>query len=61
MEKVQEASALIHQHGFKLEFAPAKSRIDRLSAMMQQETGNGERRTILLNAKAHIPIVSATE
>ena len=42
MEKVQEASALIHQHGFKLEFAPAKSRIDRLSAMMQQE--NAERR-----------------
>jgi len=37
MEKAQEASALIHQHGFKLEFASAKSRIDRLSTMIWQE------------------------
>ena len=37
MEKAQEASALIHQHGFKLEFASAKSRIDRLSAIIRQE------------------------
>ena len=37
MEKAQEASALIHQHGFKLEFASAKNRIDRLSAMIRQE------------------------
>jgi len=29
MEKAQEASALVHQHGFELESAPAKSRIDR--------------------------------
>ena len=37
MEKAQEASALIHQHEFKLEFASAKSRIDRLSTMIWQE------------------------
>ena len=35
MEKAQEASALIYRHGFQLEFAPAKSRIDRLSAMIR--------------------------
>jgi len=40
MEKVEEASALIHQLGFKLEFASAKNRIDRLSLMIQQ--GNKE-------------------
>ena len=37
MEKAQEANALIHQHGFELEFAPAKSRIDLLSTMLGQE------------------------
>ena len=37
MEKAREASALIHQHGFELESAPAKRRIDRLSAMIRQE------------------------
>lgn len=37
MEKAREASALIHRHGFKLEFAPAKNRIDHLSAMLRQE------------------------
>ena len=35
MEKAQGASALIHQHGFKLEFASAKSRIDHLSSSAQ--------------------------
>ena len=37
MEKAREASALIHQHGFELESAPAKRRIDRLSGMIRQE------------------------
>ena len=37
MEKVQEATALIDKHGFELEFASAKSRIDRLSSMIRQE------------------------
>ena len=37
MEKAQEASALIHRHGFQLEFAPAKRRIDRLSTMIRWE------------------------
>ena len=37
MEKVQEAIALIGKHGFELEFASAKSRIDRLSSMIRQE------------------------
>ena len=37
MEKAQEANALIHRHGFKLEFAPAKRRIDHLSTMLRQE------------------------
>ena len=37
MEKAQKASALIHQHGFKLEIVYAKSRIDRLSTMLRQE------------------------
>jgi len=37
MEKVQEAIALIDKHGFELEFASAKSRIDRLSSMIWQE------------------------
>ena len=36
MEKAQEAGALIHQHGFKLGFASAKSRIDHLSVMIRQ-------------------------
>ena len=35
MEKAQEASALIHRHGFQLEFAPAKRRIDHLSTMIR--------------------------
>ena len=37
MEKAQEANALIHRHGFKLEFAPAKRCIDHLSTMLRQE------------------------
>ena len=37
MEKAREANGLIHRHGFKLEFAPAKSRIDHLSTMLKQE------------------------
>ena len=37
MEKAREANALIHRHGFKLEFAPAKSRIEHLSTMLKQE------------------------
>ena len=37
MEKAQEANALIQRHGFELEFAPAKSRIDHLSTMLGQE------------------------
>ena len=37
MEKAQEAHAVIQRHGFKLEVAPAKSRIDHLSAMIRQE------------------------
>ena len=37
MEKAQEAHAVIQRHGFKLEFASAKSRIDHLSAMIRQE------------------------
>jgi len=37
MEKAQEANALIHRHGFELEVAPAKSRIDRLSAIIRQD------------------------
>ena len=37
MEKAQEANALIHRRGFKLEDAPVKSRIDHLSTMLGQE------------------------
>ena len=37
MEKAREANGLIHRHGFKLEFAPAKRRIDHLSTMLKQE------------------------
>ena len=37
MEKAQEASELVHQHGFKLEFDSAKKRLDNLAAMLRQE------------------------
>ena len=37
MEKAEEAHTLVHRHGFKLEVAPAQSRIDNLSAMIRQE------------------------
>ena len=37
MEKAQEAHAVIQRHGFKLEVAPAKSRIDHLSAMIRRQ------------------------
>ena len=37
MEKAREANGLIHRHGLKLEFAPAKSRIDHLLTMLEKE------------------------
>ena len=37
MEKAQEAHAVIQRHGFNLEVAPAKSRIDHLSAMIRRQ------------------------
>ena len=42
MEKAQQASDLIHQHGFELESASAKRCIDRLSTIIRERQEIGE-------------------